>query len=209
MSKIKNSCFLRAHHHQNWNSITGIAILGMMWYLLNKVDSEESLGKITINASLLKQNWQNRFQYFTQEELQRIIDELDLNSDGRIHHIELLLYLDSSKTFWTGPITNFHGWVSPLETLPNVVLVSLKVFLALIFAFRIHNKCAEIITIHETKNNLKHKIIILGSNGWGLNYSDLNYRLPNKNVYSDIPNKRATHLIIFTDFSYQVKGGLI
>ena len=89
--------------------MTGIAILGMMWYLLNKADSEESLGKITINASQLKQNWQNRFQYFTQEELQRIIDELDLNSDGRIHHIELLLYLDSSKTFWTGPITNFHG----------------------------------------------------------------------------------------------------
>merc|ERR1712037_481710 len=72
-------------------------LLGMMWYLLKKADSEESLGKITINAPQLKQNWQNRFQYFTQEELQRIIDELDLNSDGRIHHIELLLYLDSSK----------------------------------------------------------------------------------------------------------------
>ena len=45
----------------------------------------------------------------SQEDCVKIIDELDLNSDGRIHHIELLLYLDSSKTFWTGPVTNFHG----------------------------------------------------------------------------------------------------
>merc|ERR1712241_603956 len=72
-------------------------LLGMMWYLLKNAKTEEELAEMTINATKLRRDWEEKFLYFTIPEIKQIIQELDLNEDGKIHHIELLIQIRKLK----------------------------------------------------------------------------------------------------------------
>ena len=52
---------------------------------------------MTIDAAKLRQDWEDKFLYFTIPEINQTIYELDLNEDGRIHHIELLIQIRKLK----------------------------------------------------------------------------------------------------------------
>ena len=55
------------------------------------------VGEMTIDAAKLRQDWEDKFLYFTIPEINQTIYELDLNEDGRIHHIELLIQIRKLK----------------------------------------------------------------------------------------------------------------
>lgn len=73
--------------------IVKAGLLGMMWMVMKSADSEEALAKIKIDADALRQNWKKQFTYFSEEEIDRIVSELDVNNDNMINHMELFMHL--------------------------------------------------------------------------------------------------------------------
>ena len=73
--------------------IVKAGLLGMMWMVMKSADSEEALAKIKIDADALRKNWKKQFTYFSEEEIDRIVSELDVNNDNMINHMELFMHL--------------------------------------------------------------------------------------------------------------------